>query len=275
MKLHNVVSSDGLRLNVAECGNAEGASILFIHGWSQSYLSWMKQLESRLAEQFRLVAFDLRGHGASEAPREESAYTSTAQWADDVKAVIDELGLEKTLLVGWSYGGLVICDYVREYGCDCVSGINFVGAAVKLNEAAIGPFIGPGFYEHFEAATSANLQVSVDAMRVFVEGCFTKKLSREDYERTLCFNMAVRPDVRASLAARDLDNSDLLEEISSPVLVSQGEDDIVVLPSMAEFILDNCAVAKGSYYQGVGHGPFMEDVDRFNAELAAFAGVTS
>jgi len=39
--------------------------------------------------------------------------------------------------------------------------------------------------------------------------------------------------------------------------------------------LDNCAVAKGSYYQGVGHGPFMEDVDRFNAELAAFAGVTS
>ncbi|MAJ12369.1 MAG: hypothetical protein CMO22_08340 [Thiotrichales bacterium] len=82
--------------------------------------------------------------------------------------------------------------------------------------------------------------------------------------------MTVRPDVRASIAARDLDNSDLLEEISSPVLVSQGEEDIVVLPSMAKFILDNCGVAEGSYYEGVGHGPFIEDVDRFNAELTTF-----
>jgi non-heme chloroperoxidase len=271
LKLNTVISGDGLKLNVAECGNKEGPAILFIHGWSQSYLCWMKQLESELAESCRLVAFDLRGHGSSEAPSEESNYTDSSDWASDVNSVIETLGLGKTLLVGWSYGGLVICDYVRHYGYGSVSGVNFVGAAVKLNEAAIGPLIGPGFYENFEAAVSNNLEASVDAMRAFVEGCFTKKLSREDYERILCFNMAVRPDVRASLSARDLDNIDVLKDMSVPVLVTQGTLDTVVLPSMALCILDNCNAAQGSFYDGVGHGPFIEAVDRFNAELSTFA----
>ncbi len=271
LRLHTVIGGNGLKLNVAECGNEQGPAILFIHGWSQSHLCWMKQLKSGLAEDFKLVAIDLRGHGASEAPLEEAAYTNSSYWADDVHSVITSLDLGKTLLVGWSYGGLVICDYLREHGSKYVSGVNFVGGAVKLNEAAIGPFIGPGFFQHFEAATSNNLEMSIDAMRAFVGGCFIKKLSRADYERVLCFNMAVRPDVRASMSARDLDNIDVLKQLSVPVLVTQGTEDTVVLPAMAECILRNCSTARGAYYNGVGHGPFIEEVDRFNSELSAFA----
>jgi len=62
------------------------------------------------------VAFDLRGHGMSEAPPEVEAYTEPRRWAGDVAAVIEQLGLVRPLIVGWSYGGFVTCDYVRAFG---------------------------------------------------------------------------------------------------------------------------------------------------------------
>ena len=52
----------------------------------------------------------------SEAPLEAEHYTDAALWADDVAAIIDQLGLERPVLVGWSYGAFVICDYIRAYG---------------------------------------------------------------------------------------------------------------------------------------------------------------
>ena len=81
------------------CTYASGATrtgrrILFIHGWSQNHLCWAKQYESSLADEFRLVAYDLRGHGMSEAPLEPEHYTYGELWADDVAAIIEQLRLE-------------------------------------------------------------------------------------------------------------------------------------------------------------------------------------
>ena len=89
-----------------EWGQADGPPILFIHGWSQNHLCWAKQYESALADEFRLVAYDLRGHGMSEAPLEPEHYTDGELWADDVAAIIDQLGLDRPVLVGWSYGAV-------------------------------------------------------------------------------------------------------------------------------------------------------------------------
>lgn len=55
------------------------------------------------------------------------------------------------MLVGWSYGAFVICDFVRAYGQDRIAAINFVEGTAKLSEAAFGTLIGPGFLDH-EAA---------------------------------------------------------------------------------------------------------------------------
>ncbi|MEQ8662843.1 MAG: alpha/beta hydrolase [Gammaproteobacteria bacterium] len=269
-KRHTVAGGGDVALNVLEWGRPDGPPILFVHGWSQTYMSWLKQLESPLAERFRLVAFDLRGHGLSAAPAAQSAYTDSALWAADVAAVIDALGLERVVLVGWSYGGLVITDYLRAYGAGAVAGVNLVGATVRLDEAALGPLIGPGFYDIFARAVGDDLEAGIDAMREFVERCFAQKLSRADYERTLCWNMTVRPDVRAALAAREVDNLDVLAALACPLLLSHGRRDVVVLPAMSERVLAACAHATASWYDDAGHGPFIEDAARFNAELADF-----
>jgi non-heme chloroperoxidase len=239
---HTIAGGDGLQLNVMEWGKADGPAIFFIHGWSQTYMSWLKQIESALADEFRLVAMDLRGHGMSEAPLERAAYTESQLWADDVKAVIDALQLNRPVLVGWSYGGIVITDYLRAYGDAAIAGINFVGGAVQLNEQALGTLIGPGFFEVLPNATSNDLEVSIDAMRNFIDRCFVAKLSRTDYERLLCWNMTVRPDVRASLAARDVSGVEPLSGLAVPALVTQGRADVTVLPAMAQLILDSCPI---------------------------------
>lgn len=64
--IREVEGGNGLRLNVREWGVPEGPPIVFVHGWSQSQLCWSRQTEGALAKQFRIVTFDLRGHGMSE-----------------------------------------------------------------------------------------------------------------------------------------------------------------------------------------------------------------
>src|SRR5437868_14244593 len=60
-----VKTPDGLNIAAQEWGNPAGPEILFIHGFSQSYLSWMRQVQGDLAKEFRMVTYDLRGHGNS------------------------------------------------------------------------------------------------------------------------------------------------------------------------------------------------------------------
>ena len=70
---HTVQGGGDVRLHVREWGDPDGPPILFIHAWSQNHLGWAKQYESPLRHDFRLVAFDLRGHGMSDAPLEARA----------------------------------------------------------------------------------------------------------------------------------------------------------------------------------------------------------
>src|SRR5512139_3737305 len=130
MTTHSIRGGGGVRLHVEEHGRPDGMPILFIHGFSQCRLAWARQTRSHLADTFRLVTFDLRGHGDSEKPPD--AYGDPALWAADVHALIDGLGLDAPVLVGWSYGGVIISDYIREYGAAQIAGVQLVGAISRL-----------------------------------------------------------------------------------------------------------------------------------------------
>jgi non-heme chloroperoxidase len=267
---YTVTGGGGLRLHVREWGQPNGLPIMMIHGWSQNHLCWMKQYESPLADEFRLVALDLRGHGMSERPLEVENYNNAQLWADDVAAIIDELNLQRPVLVGWSYGGFIMCDYVRAYAQEAIAGINFVGAGVTFNEAAMGTLIGPGFIDHGEGAFSPDLPTNITTMRSFLRTCLVKPVTQEDFEVALCWNIVVPAQIRANLAAREINCDDVLTKMTVPVLMTHGLADIVVLPAMGEHILSTCPSAESSWYEGVGHAPHLEDPDRFNRELAEF-----
>jgi non-heme chloroperoxidase len=268
MTVHEVRGGGGLRLHVREWGKADGPPILFIHGLSQSHLCWDKQYESSLALEFRLVAYDLRGHGMSQAPLEPEHYTDGRLWADDVAAIFDQLGLDRVVLVGWSYGAFVICDYVRAYGQDHVAAIDFVGGVTKLGEAAFGTVIGPGFLDHFAGVTADDLPTAIQAMRGLVKVWASKPLAADDVETLLCAGMVVPARIRANLGAREIDGDDVLRALEVPLLVTHGREDTTVLPAMAEHVLATCPTAEMSWYEGVGHVSHLEEPERFNRELA-------
>jgi non-heme chloroperoxidase len=268
-KIYAVRGGGGLRLHVREWGNADGPPVLFIHGWSQSHLCWAKQYQSALAEEFRLVAYDLRGHGMSEAPLGPEHYTDSKLWADDVAAIIEQLRLDRPVLVGWSYGGFIICDYVRAHGQDRIGAVDLVAGAVTLGPAAFGTLIGPGFLDHFADATADDLPTNIRAIRALLKGFPVRPFPPDDVETLLCSSMTVPAQIRANLAARQIDGDDVLRTLKVPLLVTHGRLDTVVLPAMADHVLATCPTAEPSWYEGVGHTAHLEQPERFNRELAA------
>jgi pimeloyl-ACP methyl ester carboxylesterase len=272
MKAHTVNGGGGVKLRVREWGSESGRPILLIHGWSQNLRCWQMQYESAALKDFRLVAFDLRGHGESEAPANIEAYTNGDLWADDVAAIIRELGLKKPVLVGWSYGGFVISDYLRRYGEKQIAGVDFVAAAVVLGPKAFGTLIGPGFLENAPAACDPNPATNHAAIDRFLRDAIVKPIPQKTLDAVREFILTVSPQVRGFLIQRELDFTDVLERLTVPVLLTHGRADIVVLPAMSMHILKHCKSAKASWYDGVGHATFLEDPERFNRELAKLAG---
>lgn len=271
MRTHTIAGGRDLRLHVREWGEPDAPPILFIHGWSQNHLCWSRQFNGSLADEFRLVAMDIRGHGQSDAPLDTSSYTTGALWADDVGKVTEALDLDRPVLVGWSYGGSIVCDYFRLYGDAAIAGVNFVGAAVGIGKQWLGTHIGPGFLDYAPLACSADQTVALTAIRDFLHVCFVKPVAAADRELAMGWNMLVHPQVRANLLRREEDFTPDLARMKVPVLVTCGDADTVILPSMARVIQDHAPDCRISEYPGVGHAPFIEEPARFNAELAAFA----
>jgi non-heme chloroperoxidase len=268
VRTHLVSGAGGVQLRVDETGNRSGRPVLFIHGLAQSRLAWNRQLQSDLARDHRLVALDLRGHGESERPAD--AYGDSDSWADDVAAVIRSLDLERPILSGWSYGGVVICDYLRRHGEDRIGGIHLVGAVCRLGEPVL-PFLGPQFLAVIPGLFATDAEESVTALRVFGRLLTREPLTAEDSYVVLGTAAAAPPRVRQGLLNRTLDYDGLLAGLRTPALITHGLEDEVVLPAMGYHNASIIPRAQASYYPHIGHAPFWEDPDRFNAELRTFA----
>ncbi|WP_406054048.1 alpha/beta fold hydrolase [Kribbella sp. NBC_00889] len=267
---YDVRGGGGVRLHAREWGNRQGRAVVFIHGWSASHMCWAHQMQGRLADDFRLVAFDNRGHGMSEKPLGADSYRDPQLWADDLAAVIDQLGLDRPVLVAWSYGGFIVSDYIRAYGEDRIGAINLVGAAVMLKPPTFD-HIGPGFLENAPDASMPDLATNIAAVRRFLGVCTAEPLEPDDWSAALAWNMVVPPEVRGALISREIDSDDVLSALSVPVLVTHGMSDTIVLPSMGEHVLNVCKPARPSRYEGIGHMPFTEAQPRFDHELAELA----
>lgn len=258
---------DGLSLSVHSHGAAGRPEILFVHGLGQCRLSWTRQVESALAERFRLVAYDLRGHGDSDKPAEPAAYGDGALWADDLRAVIETAGLRRPILVGWSLGGLVIGHYLARHGNGAVAGVNLVDAVTKLSPDLLTPLSR----EYAGRLASADLGARAEAIEKFLALCFARPPAPAELRRMLVFNGMVPRAVQEGVVK--ISNAGLDEAFAAVprALVTHGAKDRLVTREMSRRILDLNPRARLSLYADAGHAPFYESAARFNAELAAFA----
>ena len=260
-----VKTPDGLTISVQEWGNPNGPEILFIHGFAQSYLSWMRQTDSDLAGEFHIVTYDLRGHGNSDKPLDPGRYRDSRAWGDEVRAVIDAAGLKRPVLSGWSYAGRVISDYLATHGSEKLAGINYVGSSIRVDPATVGDNIA-----NLPLMASEDLVTNIAATRSFVRGCFSRQPTPDDFETMLAFNMMVPPAVRGAMGGRPHDATAMVSKLKIRVLVTHGAEDRNIRLDAARYTASVIPGATLSVYEGIGHSPFYEDAPRFNAELASF-----
>ena len=269
MTSHYVVGGGGTRLHVLETGNRNGQPILFIHGFSQCGLCWGRQLNSDLAAEHRLVAMDMRGHGQSDKPRD--AYADSKLWADDVNAVLQSLDLDQAVLSGWSYGPLVILDYLRHYGEQAIGGMQFVGGISKLGSEEALSVLTPEFLGIVPGLLSEDAKESAHALEGLIDLAIASDLSAQDRSVMLEWNVSVPSHVRQSLFARAFDNNDVLRSIRKPVLITHSHAETIVKPAAAEQHLIAIPHAQAHWTRDAGHAPFWDEAAAFNQRLAEFA----
>ncbi|MBI1894979.1 MAG: alpha/beta hydrolase [Acidobacteria bacterium] len=269
MNIHKITGGGGMQLHAVETGNSSGRPFLFIHGFSQCCVAWRRQMSSDLADDYRLVAIDLRGHGLSDKPRE--GYDDSRLWADDLNAAIKTLRLDHPVLCGWSYGPLVILDYIRHYGDDDIGGLHFVGGVTKLGSDEALSVLTPEFLSLVPGFFATAVEESVRSLKSLIRLCFTREPSAEDLYLMLGYNLSVPPYVRQALFSRSFDNDDLLPKIRKPVLITHGAQDAIVKPAAVDQHMAGLAHAQIHIMVNVGHAPFWDDAITFNQRLRAFS----
>jgi non-heme chloroperoxidase len=188
-----------------------------------------------------------------------------------VNAVIQALGLDHPVLCGWSYGPLIILDYIRHYGEDNISGINFIGGITKLGSDEATSVLEPEFLSLVPGFFATEGEETVRSLESLLRLCYAQELSAEDWYLMLGYNLSVPPYVRQGLFSRSFDNDDLLPRIRKPVLITQGADDAIVKRIAIDKHKVGLPHAQIHLVPNAGHTPFWEDVGVFNERLREFS----
>ena len=273
IKYQMIEGYGGVPLNVMTAGDPANPPILFIHGMAQAANAFRLQFESDLVDDFYLVAFDMRGHGLSGKPWQPEMLQPSQPWAGDVAAVMAVTGLEKPVVVGWSYGGFVVSDYVRHYGTDNISGINLVGSLGGLVPRT--PFEETPelkkIMENSARTRSMNLFDNVKAAQNTAAGFYTDNMTQADRDAQVAMGIMIPAYVRRAFIGRNLDNTDIVAQVGVPVLLTRGSEDLVMPANDTEVAMERLPDPEFSLYEDTNHLPFFQRPERYNAELRAFA----
>ncbi len=263
-----VAAPDGVTVAVqdwAPDGAPRKAELLLLHGFSQAHGAWLHQVTSPLSQEFRLVTYDLRGHGDSDKPADAHFYREADRWAGEVKAVIEQTELQHPILVAWSYSGRVALDYLKVFGDSSIGGLVMVNATAKSDPQMMGPAVGL-----LKQMTSPDTAVALEGTQALLAACVAKRLLPKEFDYMLRYNQKVPPSIRAHLAGRPADYDSVLRALRVPTLVVHGMLDPVSALAMAIHTAKQVRDAQFICYDDVAHMPFWEAPERFNDDLAQF-----
>jgi rifampin ADP-ribosylating transferase len=254
---HLAVLRHGLKVPYVEQGDPDGVPVVLLHAWLDSRRCF-DQLLAGLPERVRAFAFDQRGHG--DAAKPVDGY-GLRDFADDVGAFMDEVGLEAAVLVGASSGGYV----AQRFAVDDPGrtlGLALLGSPRSLR----GP--RPGF-----ADVVATLEDPIDAafVRELNDGMVGRAVPEAVMamlcEENLKVSARVWRDALEGLLAAEppLDTG----RISAPTLIVWGARDSLLPRADQEAMAAEIPGARLVIYPDVGHAPVVEAPERVAADLTA------
>ena len=265
MTISQVSGGDGCAINVTVAGPEDGPLVVGIHGIGQSLLAYQPLLDVADQRGWRVVAFDLRGHGESEKPHD--AYGDPKLWADDVKAVLEWAGASvdnRATVLAWSYGGAVITDYLATYGGDLVKAIVTLGATDKLG-APVGPFVTPEFGALGKAIMTDDTGEVAEQLLAM---CAAKPLDSAYRKRLLEESLKCPAYVRNGMFRRTLDNDTALAAYGGIVVATHGDQDQMFSQDLGKLIAETAKNGTFKGYADCGHMPLWDVPDELLADVA-------
>jgi 3-oxoadipate enol-lactonase len=248
----------------------DGTPVLLVHGFPFHSEMWEPQIDA-LGDRFRFVTIDLLGFGESDAPHDRSAY-SIETYADQLKAVVDALGVGKVVLVGLSMGGYVTFAFMRKYR-DFAAGIVLADTRAEADVPEIT-----------ERRTAQQKQVSekgteelIDTLTGTYVSQSTIEKKRDVVERvkSLMDNPAYGFIGALEAMKNRLDSTDGLVEIKVPTLIVVGENDALTPPELSRKMHEHIGESRLVVLPEAGHMSNLESPDAFNGALAEFLGPVS
>jgi pimeloyl-ACP methyl ester carboxylesterase len=266
VKHHNTTVVDGVRIAYQVSG--QGPALVCCHAMANDHRMYDLHRDS-FSESHTVVTFDQRGSGDSDHPHFEegsnSLYT-VEKFGDDLKAVLDDLGIKQASIVGFSMGAVAALSFCTRWP-DRVERLVLASAmASRLPQPIIDRarlveqvLDKSGLDEAYDFYFSGMLFDGLLESRGFHEtiALFREKATPQGFKG--CFRVTID---RPSLI-------DALSVIQCPTLILVGETDTHYLPE-AELLERTISNAKKVVMTGVGHAMCVQDAEAFEAEIMAF-----
>lgn len=254
-----VTVEQGVKLYVEDVNPQGKKTIVFLHGWPLNYKQFEYQFNILPALGIRCIGIDWRGFGQSDKPFHGYSFN---RLADDVRAVVDKLGLHNFTLVGHSTGGAIAIRYLTRHKGFGVSKLVLVGAAAPIG---------------FTKETAKNFMQQVlnnrpKMMQNVIDSFFFQYITKEFSDWMMELGMEAGSWSTAAIikTLRDENLYGDLSKIHVPTLIIHGVHDRVIPFSQAEEMHQTIKNSQLVPFQYSGHGSFWEERDKFNNLLARF-----
>ena len=278
---HAVPTRDGGTVHVVEVGT--GRPVVLLHGVTLQWWVWHRQLRS-LGADHRVLAWDMRGHGASRAGTDG---IDLAAVADDLAAVLETLDLREAVVVGHSMGGMALgrfCAEHHEVLEERVTGLVFMATSVATMALPVLSSGLLGLLNLVSRATTSGMRARLkygwpdtDLAFTLVRSAFGRSPAPDDVADVRQMLSEFPPqsasDAGESIAQHDV-RSDLAH-VDVPTVVLVGEADLLTPPAHARLVRDCVPGAELVLLPGIGHQVMQEapdDVDRIVRGLLARTG---
>ena len=269
---HHLTLRDGTVLAYRDIGS--GPVLLLVHGWAASGI-FFEDIAARLADEFRVIIPDLRGHGDTPAGPGKATITDLA---DDMDELIATLGIAPIIALGWSMGATVLWSMIERHGHDRLAGMVIEDMSPRiLNDASWTLGMSSGM--DVEASVRATAAMRADwpayaaafAPRIFARDRAAREpqIVAEALTLLVARNANSMADLWASMAQQDLRAT--LPGMAIPALIAFGERSDAYGPETSRYLVETLPAATAHGFAHSGHAPHLEQPEEFVDAVRNFA----
>jgi len=250
-------------LHVQDVGS--GPPVALLHGWALSHEVWDRQVRALAEEGRRVLAFDLRGHGSSDAPFGDY---SVARLGADVTTVLESLDVADAALVGWSLGGLVAFRVAATHP-KLVRRLVLVGSNGVANARKPGYPFGLPAEEQEQAVVEREKADRISSRRDLILGAFNSP--PEDVLADWLLGVSLRTPswvgVECLRTLMRTDQVDHLAELDMSVVQILGSRDPILAKRGSAWLKEQLRDCRHVWLENCGHFPMLEAPDSFDHAL--------